>query len=479
VILREDRVAAASCLFPLTENLTVARSLGTRHRAALGLTEECDAVVLVVSEETGGISLAKRGKLQSVSAGKLEDLLREAIGPERASEERTEKGARGAFQEFLRHDLIWLGAAMVLASTLIAFAHQKLRTERDFGLTLVHTMVGEARTPLSGELLVRINVADVDLTNVLPQNPQLSVEASRDAVNALSISGLSGVLEIDNLPSGVIEIGADDVDWVDLPLSANVEWQTGAPLRLTFRTTRDLEIDLASVSIPIDDSALDKRYECHPLEAIFDPDRMQLFGPSEILDAIERGERELELAPVVLSASDRGLRRERVKLSDALETAGCTLLSEHSVQVPIAPSRIEIDTIEREVAMICLDPARVSELNDYSLPAGREVVRYRIWCAGLIYGEPGTTAFEEFRRGAVRFVEDNLKAYVDVSEVREDGTSRDVPIREMWTSRWQDSPQVFLIDEEQLSPYQSLEVELEQATDGRTDGRILLEPRTP
>jgi len=63
VIIRGDRVAAAGCFLPLTENPNLGKELGTRHRAALGITEISDAVALVVSEETGVISLAREGKL--------------------------------------------------------------------------------------------------------------------------------------------------------------------------------------------------------------------------------------------------------------------------------------------------------------------------------------------------------------------------------------------------------------------------------
>jgi diadenylate cyclase len=62
-IIEEDRVKAASCLFPLSQSPSLSRTLGTRHRAGLGLSEETDAVILIVSEETGMISIAVRGKL--------------------------------------------------------------------------------------------------------------------------------------------------------------------------------------------------------------------------------------------------------------------------------------------------------------------------------------------------------------------------------------------------------------------------------
>jgi diadenylate cyclase len=63
VIIQEDRVAAASCFLPLTVKPGLDRDLGTRHRAAIGLTEESDAVAIVVSEERGEISVAVRGTI--------------------------------------------------------------------------------------------------------------------------------------------------------------------------------------------------------------------------------------------------------------------------------------------------------------------------------------------------------------------------------------------------------------------------------
>jgi len=63
VIISDERIAAAACFLPLTVNPKLDRDLGTRHRAAIGLTEECDAVAVVVSEERGEISLARHGNI--------------------------------------------------------------------------------------------------------------------------------------------------------------------------------------------------------------------------------------------------------------------------------------------------------------------------------------------------------------------------------------------------------------------------------
>jgi diadenylate cyclase len=63
VILKGDRIAYAACIFPLTQRQDLAKSLGTRHRAGIGLSEDTDAIVVIVSEETGAVSYAYKGTL--------------------------------------------------------------------------------------------------------------------------------------------------------------------------------------------------------------------------------------------------------------------------------------------------------------------------------------------------------------------------------------------------------------------------------
>ncbi len=78
VIIRGNRVVAAGCFLPLTLTADISRSMGTRHRAGLGLTEETDAVVIIVSEETGRISTAVDNRLEkNVDMGALRDFLTE------------------------------------------------------------------------------------------------------------------------------------------------------------------------------------------------------------------------------------------------------------------------------------------------------------------------------------------------------------------------------------------------------------------
>ncbi len=76
VVVRGDTIVGAGCILPLSQARVEDRSLGTRHRAALGLSEETDALVVVVSEETGTISLATQGRLmRGLTPGQLRDVL--------------------------------------------------------------------------------------------------------------------------------------------------------------------------------------------------------------------------------------------------------------------------------------------------------------------------------------------------------------------------------------------------------------------
>jgi diadenylate cyclase len=80
IVIQGQRIAAAGCLFPLTDNPTISKALGTRHRAGIGLTEETDAVTIIVSEETGQISIGVDGELhRNLDKEQLETMLRRLV----------------------------------------------------------------------------------------------------------------------------------------------------------------------------------------------------------------------------------------------------------------------------------------------------------------------------------------------------------------------------------------------------------------
>jgi len=88
VIIQKDRIAAAACFLPLTTSPALSRTLGTRHRAAIGITEETDCLSIVVSEETGRISIASAGELTlGISAASLHERINQHFGVRRSQPE--------------------------------------------------------------------------------------------------------------------------------------------------------------------------------------------------------------------------------------------------------------------------------------------------------------------------------------------------------------------------------------------------------
>ena len=84
MVISKKRIKAAGCILPVSHNLDIPKELGLRHRAALGISQQCDCIAIVVSEETGGISIAKDGAFQlRLSAEKLESILTTELDPQR------------------------------------------------------------------------------------------------------------------------------------------------------------------------------------------------------------------------------------------------------------------------------------------------------------------------------------------------------------------------------------------------------------
>ena len=76
VIIADKRIKAAGCILPVSHDLSIPKELGLRHRAAMGISQESDAVAIVVSEETGGISIAQKGEFRlRLSPEELESIL--------------------------------------------------------------------------------------------------------------------------------------------------------------------------------------------------------------------------------------------------------------------------------------------------------------------------------------------------------------------------------------------------------------------
>ena len=98
-IVREGRIHAAGCILPLTQNNNVNKELGTRHRAAIGMSEQSDALLVITSEETGIISVAEKGNLvRNLTPEELEEILIKGL-----ITEKKEKGNIESFLEFTKN----------------------------------------------------------------------------------------------------------------------------------------------------------------------------------------------------------------------------------------------------------------------------------------------------------------------------------------------------------------------------------------
>ena len=101
VVVRDGRIYAAGCILPLTQNNSIDSELGTRHRAAIGMSEHSDAVVVIVSEETGAISVAVNGVLsRNITGGKLREILLSELIPN--INEGNDSGKSKLFKKFVK-----------------------------------------------------------------------------------------------------------------------------------------------------------------------------------------------------------------------------------------------------------------------------------------------------------------------------------------------------------------------------------------
>jgi len=96
IVIRGNKIAAASCMLPLSSDKDIARELGTRHRAAIGISKESDAIVVVVSEETGRISIAKDGTL---IADIREDVLKKILIKNLSVERKQKENEKSKVEE--------------------------------------------------------------------------------------------------------------------------------------------------------------------------------------------------------------------------------------------------------------------------------------------------------------------------------------------------------------------------------------------
>lgn len=470
LVVRGDRVVAALCILPLSESRSLTRSTGTRHRAALGLTEETDALTLAVSEETGKIALCRRGELHSdISPDALETAIREALGTSGTPGAAGTRGP-GALQRLAsgfavaRRDATWVLASLVLAVGVLFIAHQDISVEDPRTLVVRAVPASSSAQPLPGQLLVRLPGEDmVWIEDEIGRRVNVEVTGTRAQLQRLG-ARLAGEIHLPAGAEGWVTLEEREVRWRHTGPGLRVRWSGASPEVRVERMGR-LAVPLGPEHLEVDDSRLNPRYEFERDGLRLSPAAIALRGPRSELERVERGELELRLERVALGPEHTTSLRPRLDLAPALRQRGLEFEGETLVEayLPIAPARRDLGSLVREVALVCFDPQRQDELAHWRLPAHAQNARFSIRTQGLIpaTAEAGTALMLDRATTLRQFVQENLAVYVDVADLPPEGEGRSVPVRWTWRRDWRDSLPALGMDGVVLGGFERLDVVLE------------------
>ncbi|HJM55872.1 MAG: hypothetical protein CMJ98_01290 [Planctomycetes bacterium] len=432
VIIRGDRLVAAASLFPLTENVEISKSTGTRHRAALGLTEETDAVTITVSEETGIISICKRGSMERrIPQTDVEEILRERVGSDEAGSSGDDQAQERPpwFLRAISENLGQKFAALLLASLVFYGAYQSNTGNLNLDLYLV-----QVGTPIPAQAQGKA------LAVVLPQGHRLSPNPTGEEVT-LSFSGprekLTRLQELglwqieahtpgaaEDSPGGrtalLLDLAGLTRNGVELEREVDVSWSEGAP-PLMSEVFSSVTLQLDASMIEINGADLDERYEMDPTRIVFHPSHVPLTGPQTIIAQLGQGTTDEGplLSGVHLGAGHESSQRLTTGLRTAWTEVGITLnVSRIEVEVPVRPVEVECRALDLVIGLQHLDPTYdpgTSGAREFEAPSKRAQVS--IFTRGLVRGDPNSDDWVADRSAIVGFVKKHLRVFVDVDAI--------------------------------------------------------------
>jgi len=447
VVLRGERIAAATCLFPLTENIEISKSTGTRHRAALGLTEETDAVTVAVSEETGFISICKGGKMErNIPSTKLEEVLRDRIGSDEDAgaavlkEDVSEIGVRGWLRRLCTENAGRKAGAFTLAVVLYWFAHQDISLTKSFQLRVVEGL--EGTTPVAGQMQIVLPPGR-NYHRVEPQDEailEVEVEGTRAQLDEL-IGGFGGVLVTNaDIEPGAHEFPLGEVMWSvgGIGQGLDIRWKSAVPrfeVAVQFQRER---YTLDSGSVVVDTTKLSPRYRAQTDGVFIDPASVEIEGPIGMIDRLGTEDLPLLLSPITLLGTDVTDRVEYLGLDQSLQDKGFSLVGSGTVEVrlEILPAEHFLPVpIEKEIALVWRSLDRPDETARWKRPTQR--ARFTIRTVGIFQSEPNSEVWIGQDIKIRRFIEDNLWVFVDASNVVPGGGSQ-VKVRWEVKEDWRD-----------------------------------------
>ena len=430
-------MAAAGCLFPLAEEgPEITKSTGTRHRAAIGLTEETDALTIAVSEETGAISLAQGGSIERrLSPQRLEELLREHLGMHVGGEEPVTRRSTLAkrLSEVTRS--LFLGdpwrklAALAIGLGLFGIAKGNVRETDVVDLRVVVARRDVGRSPTGGRAHDRAARRGVPPGQAAREQHA----AGRGLRNTRPVRGRGGgrseasCASTPDAPLGTRNFPLEDVRWGsgNVVEGLSVRWRMPIEPTLSVLRYETQRFSLNFENLQIDTQALSTRYSPKTEDAVLRPSSVQITGPVEEMEALASGEIPLKLAPIVLSDRSGATLVEQVGLSPELEELGFAFQGRSTVELelPIRPAEIDLGPIEKEIRLVALtgSPSGLEQWQPLTTKA-----RFMVRVVGIIPTDldPSSEAWIEKTQRVTLYVEDHLQVFVDAGEAAANAGSR-------------------------------------------------------
>jgi diadenylate cyclase len=420
VIVRDNRIVAAACLLPLSQNPDVDKRLGTRHRAALGLSEETDALLVVVSEETGAMSTAAGGKLdynltKEQLERRVEDLLRSSKRQRRAA---TEKRTLGSILKSIASDPVRKLTAVALAALLWMFLDRRITSNHLATLDLDVVGIGQPlpQRSMQDTLYVNIPTDAVKVTRFVDMStgePAVNVKffftGPKTEIEQLSKEDLRlevrlPKVEWDKVDSADFSLA--DVLFTHRALQDRKVQATMSPQRVRFEIVR---MKTSTIQLGADQVELtfggDERLKSRLLDESFEftPRSVELFGPSRAFDQLAERKGERPFLAQITAASSARQASGTVQLQPQFESLGLRIRENCRVSVQLRP---EMQAYTLELPVLVDDKALPEALhNRYRPDAESKTVRIKAGGAllsKLVGFEPGPRA--EWARDNMRLV---------------------------------------------------------------------------
>lgn len=251
VLIRDNKIVSATCYLPLSENMSIDKSLGTRHRAAIGLTEVADATVVVVSEETGGISIAHDGELKrELTREQLQEELKN-IQSSKVTQNKTEKcsifnniGLK--IVSLMGTLILWLAVMSAVNPVVSTTIHNiKVEVENESAIS----ELGKTYEILSGDTVsATVTARKSDIDQLTSNDIKVTADLSKlSIVNSMPLE-----VEIESLPDASIklsmntmEISVEDIVDGEFPIEIN---QTEPPSTKYYISDIELSSDTLVIS---------------------------------------------------------------------------------------------------------------------------------------------------------------------------------------------------------------------------------------